>query len=156
MCAGRPRGTASIGHRLLAECGQLDIDGEYPTVRGLPPGRHLVRRAPARGEPEHRKLRSAFMATPTQSSETLICRLFRDELSRLSLSLSPPARTCLKPVVLEGSDKDSGWRSRSRSVSIPFDRRCPMAKAPRISGLKPLVNGVSRHRAICVLLEVRH
>ena len=55
-----------------------------------------------------RKLRSAFMATPTQSSETLICRLFRDELSRLSLSLSPPARTCLKPVVLEGSDKDSG------------------------------------------------
>jgi hypothetical protein len=38
-----------------------------------------------------RKLRSAFMATPTLSSETLICGLFRDELSRLSLSLSPPA-----------------------------------------------------------------
>jgi hypothetical protein len=54
-----------------------------------------------------RKLRSAVMATPTQSSETLVCGLFRDELSRLSLS-TPPARTCLKPVVLEGSDKDSG------------------------------------------------
>jgi hypothetical protein len=100
-----------------------------------------------------RKLRSAFMATPIQSSETVICGLFQDELSRLSLSLSPPARTCLKPVVLEGSAKDSGWRSRSRSVSIPFDRRCPMAKAPCICGLKPLVNGVSRHRGICVLLE---
>ena len=50
---GRPRGAASIGHRLLAECGQLDIDGEYPTVRGLPPGRHLVRLVPPRGEREH-------------------------------------------------------------------------------------------------------
>jgi|KBSSwiStaDraftv2_1062776.scaffolds.fasta_scaffold1219476_2 hypothetical protein len=34
--------------------------------------------------------------------------LFRDELSRLPLSLSAPARTCLEPIVLEGSDKDSG------------------------------------------------
>jgi hypothetical protein len=156
MCAGRPRGAASIGHRLLAECGQLDIDGgtrQFEDCRqdGTWSGWYL------REENENtRKHRSAFMATPTQSSETLKCGLFRDELSRLSLSLSPPARTCLKPVVLEGSDKDSGYRSRSRSVSIPFDRRCPMAKAPRICGLKPLVNGVSRHRAIRVLLEVRH
>jgi hypothetical protein len=42
-----------FGHRLLAECGQLDIDGEYPTVRGPPPGRHLLRLVPPRGEREH-------------------------------------------------------------------------------------------------------
>jgi hypothetical protein len=55
-----------------------------------------------------RKLQSAFMANPTQTFESHVSRLFRDELSRLSLSLSPLARTCLKLVVLEGSDKDSG------------------------------------------------
>jgi hypothetical protein len=29
------------------------IDGVYPTVRGLPPGRHLVRLVPARAERVH-------------------------------------------------------------------------------------------------------
>jgi hypothetical protein len=97
-----------IGHRLLAECGQRDIDGSTRQFEDCRqnvawPGWYLCE------ENENtRKLRSAVMATPTQSSETLMCGLFRDELSRLSSSSTSSARTCLKPVVLEGSDKDSG------------------------------------------------
>jgi hypothetical protein len=76
MCAGLPRGAASIGHRLLAECGQLDSTG---STRQFEDCRQDVTWSGwhHREEKEDtRKLRSALMATPSQSSETLICRLF--------------------------------------------------------------------------------
>jgi hypothetical protein len=82
--------------------------------------------------------RTGVSETSDEPAMSPLSGLFRDELSRLSLSVSAPARACLKLVVLEGSDKDSGERSRSRSVSSPFDRRCPMVKAPGICGLNPL------------------
>jgi hypothetical protein len=40
-------------HTHWCDLERLINDGEYPTVRGLPPGRHLVRLVPPRGEREH-------------------------------------------------------------------------------------------------------